>query len=316
MNIEWHGPAGEDRFTPGREGTKIDRIVIHTMVGWISSADRTFKSGSRQVSAHYGVRVDGTIWQWVKDEDTAWHANDWEMNQRSIAIEHEDAGLPYDPRPDALYEASSALVRELCQKYSIPVDAEHIIPHRQITNTACPATLDVERIIRGAVFIPPPPVVVVPVFPVLSPDSPLTAYARKVNPDMDLSIPRLYEALSPLAGILPEVAFAQALHETGNFRFGGTAQPEWHNPAGLGVTGAVDVGNRFPDWESGIRAHLGHLLWYFGPHIPQFCDKDQRHFGGHKNLPNDLRQLNGKWAVPGRTYGESIYAIVNKIRGG
>jgi hypothetical protein len=310
ITIEQHGPAGADRFSVGRNGTAIDRIVIHTMVGWISQADRTFKTGSRQVSAHYGVRVDGTIWQWVKEEDTAWHAGNWPMNLRSIGIEHEDGGDYNGLRPDALYAASSELVADIARRYNIPVDRQHILAHREVADspTACPDNLDIERIVRGASN-----------FTVLgSTKGLLERYAESSLPTLDMSIPRLYQSLGALSGILPEVAFAQALHETGNFTFPGTARPEWHNPAGIGVTGAPGVGNVFPDWEAGIRAHLGHLLWYFGPNHPivGFCDKDPRHFGAHKLLPNDLRQLNGKWAVPGTNYGESIYSIVNSIRKG
>ena len=137
--------------------------------------------------------------------------------------------------------------------------------------------------------------------------------ARSLNNLALPEIPQLYAELCKKAGIRAEIAFAQALKETNHFRFTGTAKPEWHNPAGLGVTGAEDAGNRFPDWGSGVRAHLGHLLWYVGAHQPEFCDKDQRHFGDHKNLANDVRQLNGKWAVPGLGYGESIANIADAI---
>lgn len=311
LAIEWHGPAGSDRYTPGRGGTPIDRIVMHTMVGWISQADATFKGGSRLVSAHYGVRVDGTIWQWVDEKDTAWQAGDWGMNQRSIGIEHEDAGLPDAPRTPQQIAASVQLVRDICTRYSLPINRTTIRKHSEVVATHCPGSLPVDDIVTQALGVVP--VVNEDPLPVLF-DTNLVRYAKSVNSAIDLSIPRLYSALAPQAGILPEVAFAQALKETANFNFGGTALPEWHNPAGLGVTGAPGVGNIFPDWETGIRAHLGHLLWYFGPHRPEFCQYDQRHFGGHKNLPNDLRQLNGKWAIPGTNYGQSIDAIAKQIR--
>lgn len=118
----------------------------------------------------------------------------------------------------------------------------------------------------------------------------------------------LYARLCPVAGIRTSFAWAQACHETGLFTYGGTAQPEWNNPAGLGVTGAEGVGNRFSTKEEGVRAHLGHLLWYFCPHalhIAGFCDRDQRHFGEHKRLENDGTVLGGKWA-PAATYGATL----------
>jgi len=131
----------------------------------------------------------------------------------------------------------------------------------------------------------------------------------------------LYRTLAPQAGVDGAVAYAQALHETGNFAFAGTAKPEWNNPAGIGVTGAPDIGNRFTTKEEGVRAHLGHLLWYFGPTHPVlgFCEKDPRHFGAHHNLPNDIRVLGGndsqgriKWA-PGLGYGDAVVKILQAI---
>ena len=133
----------------------------------------------------------------------------------------------------------------------------------------------------------------------------------------------LYMRLCPVAGIRTAIAFAQAVHETGYFTFPRQAKASWNNPAGLGVTGATDangeyIGNRFPTKEAGVRAQLGHLLWYFGHYHPEagFCAADQRHFGllgGHKHLENDIRQLNGRWAVPGKTYGERIATIAYEM---
>jgi hypothetical protein len=124
-----------------------------------------------------------------------------------------------------------------------------------------------------------------------------------------------YSELAPMAGIRTSIAWAQACHETGWFRFAGTARPEWNNPAGLGVTGPAGVGNRFPTKHEGVAAHLGHLHVYFGlvHPVPRFCDADyQRHphpllGDGHKRLPNDVREIAGagppaRWA-PNPLYG-------------
>lgn len=303
MNIEQHGPLPTPQnYAPGRDGRTVDRIVIHTMVGWIAQADATFRS-ARRTSANYGVRVDGSIWQWVSEDDTAYHAGDWETNLRSIGIEHEDGGDYNGTRPDALYAASSELVADICRRRGIPCDSEHIVPHRSIVATACPDALDVDRIIRGAQAL-------LGGNAVLGSSTVTAAQLSAYCPTAPSGVPELYATLAVQVGIRPEIAFAQAVKETAAFKFGNVAQPDWHNPAGLGVTGAAGEGNRFPDWETGVRAHLGHLLWYFGsaPHVTGFCDKDQRHFGGHKGFANDITQLNGRWAVPGVGYGESIAA--------
>lgn len=147
----------------------------------------------------------------------------------------------------------------------------------------------------------------------------LLAFARRENTQIPREWVELYARLAPEAGIRTSIAFAQAVKETNYFRFTGDARPEWNNPAGLGVGGGTRPdgekdGNRFQSREAGVRAHLGHILWYFGPHAPAFCDLDQRHFGSHKGLANNIRLLSGKWAVPGVGYGESIAQIATDIR--
>ena len=151
MNIEF---LGSPNFTPGRDGhdlvTEPRYVVIHTMVGTIASANARFQQASEQASAHYGVGLDGRIVQWVREEDAAWHAGNFPVNLDSIGIEHEDGGRFDDPRPDALYTASAALVRDICQRYGIPIDAQHIRPHNAFSATRCPDALDIDRIIREA----------------------------------------------------------------------------------------------------------------------------------------------------------------------
>lgn len=154
----------------------------------------------------------------------------------------------------------------------------------------------------------------------------LLSFGLARNPNMNPGWASAYAELCPMAGIRTSIAFGQACHETGFFAYQGTAKPEWNNPAGLGVTGAPDIGNRFLSQAEGVRAHLGHLLWYFGHYHPEsgFCDMDQRHpgliNGGHKNLPNDIRELGGnrndgkgiRWA-PAATYGAIVYTVASKL---
>lgn len=170
MSVVQAGPLSPPHFTAGRAGQRIDRIVLHTMVGWIAAADATFKSSGGDTSAHYGVRVDGSLWQWVQLWDTAHHCEGspgsapyWSdvNNERSIGIEHEDTGQPAALeggeaviRPNALYVRSAQLVAQLCREYGIPcvrgAGGPGIYDHRQVSATACPGTLDTDRIIRTA----------------------------------------------------------------------------------------------------------------------------------------------------------------------
>ncbi len=147
----------------------------------------------------------------------------------------------------------------------------------------------------------------------------LLAFARKVNPNFEPEWVAEYYAQAPQASMRVEFVFAQMLKESNYGRFTGVAQPDWNNPVGLGVIGPTGVGNRFPTKHDGVRAHLQHLLWYLYPEKhtnTPFCTPlvDQRHAGEHKMLGNDVRLLNGKWAVPGPTYGNDIAKIANDIR--
>src|ERR1035437_1216814 len=128
----------------------IDIIVIHTMVGSAASADARFNNPTQKVSAHYGVLLNGKLWHWVDEDNTAYHAGDYAMNQRSIGIEHEDNGDFNGVRPDALYTTSANLVKDICTFYNIPIDRTHILRHSEVIATGCPDALDIDRIVREA----------------------------------------------------------------------------------------------------------------------------------------------------------------------
>lgn len=316
MAVEQHGPLPLTNFYPGRDGHVIDKIVLHTMVGWIASADASFHNPFREASAHFGVRVDGALWQWVQVWDTAYHAGNIDVNVTSIGIEHEDGGDYNGVRPEALYDRSARLVAQFCQENNIPcvrgTGGPGVYDHRDIkvifggNATACPDALDTDRIIRMAqsiLTVAPPPAT--------------TTTVLLPTPTAQLDIPHqwaeLYAVEGPRAGIRPDVALAQALHETGTFSFNGTAQASWNNPAGLGVTGAPGVGNVFLSKHDGVVAHLQHLLMYFTTGHTSYCTPtlDQRHFA-HRGYPNDVHQLDGHWAVPGVGYADKILALVPK----
>ncbi len=150
MTIRW---IGSPNFDTNRK--PIDKIVLHWIAGRIDSADSVFQDTNRNTSAHYAVG-QSEIHQYVKEENVAYHAGSYEINQHSIGIEHE--GGPDLPITEAVYKQSIELIAEICTRYNIPIDDYHIIPHRQIKATQCPGTLDLQRIITGvkSAVIPQP----------------------------------------------------------------------------------------------------------------------------------------------------------------
>jgi hypothetical protein len=120
-----------------------------------------------------------------------------------------------------------------------------------------------------------------------------------------------------LEGIRPDLAFAQALHETGNFAYGGDVVPLQNNYCGLGTTGGGVKGAWFPSAQIGVRAQIQHLLAYSSKRPPLLpvvdpryeLVKKTRNFGQSATWT----ALNGKWAVPGRTYGQKVQTIHEAI---
>ncbi len=118
-------------------------------------------------------------------------------------------------------------------------------------------------------------------------------------------------------GIRPDVAFAQSLHETGFFAYGGDVLPIQNNYSGLGTIGKGVKGAWFTLPRTGVRAQIQHLKAYATKTLPTTDIVDPRYkllqktvsFGNTKTW----QSLNGKWAVPGITYGQTILSIHQEI---
>jgi len=139
MNIIW---KGSPNYGVTRFGNNIEYIVCHWVVGTLASADAVFANPKSQVSAHYGVG-NGEIHQYVAEKNTAWHAGNQTANRKSIGIEHQ--GGPNIPITDAVYNTSADLIADICRRYGkrFPLRA-----HREFVATACPGTLDLNKLNR------------------------------------------------------------------------------------------------------------------------------------------------------------------------
>lgn len=109
-----------------REGTAYNNTVY-------------FKDTYRSASAHYFIDDGDTVWQCVRDTDTAWHVGEAQSrngcyNTNSIGIEVcETAGGWFtDKEISTLRE----LVRGLMDFYGIP--AERVCRHHDVTGKNCP----------------------------------------------------------------------------------------------------------------------------------------------------------------------------------
>ncbi|MFI7441491.1 golvesin C-terminal-like domain-containing protein [Nonomuraea indica] len=130
----WVAANSGNYTVSSRESTyAIDRVIIHVTQGSYAGTISWFQNPSANVSAHYVVKSsNGAITQMVRDKDIAWHAGNWTYNTRSIGIEHEGWVSDASWFTDAMYRASAALTRAICNKYGIPKDRTHIIGHNQV----------------------------------------------------------------------------------------------------------------------------------------------------------------------------------------
>ena len=142
-------------FGPRPEGSAVDLVVVHSIslppgvyggdevrqlftntLDW--DAHPYFQQiRGAQVSAHFFIRRDGALLQFVSCDDRAWHAGKSayrgreNCNDDSIGIELE--GLEGETFEPAQYEALSAVCAAIAQHYPIRHVAghEHIAPGRK-----------------------------------------------------------------------------------------------------------------------------------------------------------------------------------------
>ncbi len=110
-------PAGAGNYSTTPSDPRW--IVIHTTESTAQSTINEFTTPNIQVSANYLVTFSGTIYQFVSDSDTAYHAGNFQYNVHSIGIEHERYST--NNATEAEYEASAKLVRFLAAQYNIPL---------------------------------------------------------------------------------------------------------------------------------------------------------------------------------------------------
>ena len=75
----------------------------------------------------------------------------------------------------------------------------------------------------------------------------------------------IYYEEAKAQGIRAEIAFAQAMKETGWLRYGGDVKIEQYNFAGLGAVGGGANGASFNSVREGVRAQIQHLFAYASP---------------------------------------------------
>ena len=140
---------------------------------------------------------------------------------------------------------------------------------------------------------------------------PAGSYSATVPVD---TLARYYVEEGAAEGVKGDVAFVQAVVETGWFRFGGSV-PAWKNNfAGLGATDSSPAPASFPDARTGVRAQIQHLRAYADagatscavPPLHRGCVYPRFNLVAPKGKAPTWNQMgNGNWASS-TTYASSI----------
>lgn len=154
-------------YTKGRGGQRVLATVLHISQGSLGSMREWFNNPAAKVSAHYGIGLNGTIEQYVDEDDSAWHAGlkirptarivldrpGVNPNDITIGIEHE--GYAHLPPTSQQLMSSAELVRDIHDRRGIPLDREHVLGHREIrADKECPGLIDPADVIALAKTAP------------------------------------------------------------------------------------------------------------------------------------------------------------------
>lgn len=112
-NITW---IGSPNHYQGRNGYHITHITLHIMVGYLSGTDSVFNNPSTQASAHYGIGANGTIHQYVNENDGSYSDANYASNNSTISIEHE-GGMAGVPCTQACMDASARLCADIARRH-------------------------------------------------------------------------------------------------------------------------------------------------------------------------------------------------------
>jgi len=136
--IDSPSPNANTRDLPAGQNAPDMLILHYTDTQSAFEALTILQNPEAEVSAHYLVDEDGTIYQLVDEEKRAWHAGKsyWDgktdINSHSIGIEIQNPGHSngYREFPAEQMAAVTALCKEIMARHDIP--AGHVLAHSDI----------------------------------------------------------------------------------------------------------------------------------------------------------------------------------------
>lgn len=144
----------------------------------------------------------------------------------------------------------------------------------------------------------------------------MTDFVKRYNKDFSSEIARCYIEIGRVYGIKGDMAFCQAILETGWFKFeGGTAvKASQHNYCGLGVGRRGSRGESFAKISDGVTAHIQHLYAYVTDKSLPEGERllDPRFNMVRRGCASTWHDLNMRWAM-NNTYADAILRLYQKL---
>ena len=222
---------------------------------------------------HYYVD-DINAWQNLREDEVGWHAGDGRKatggNETTLSIEiiMDGSGSKEDLKAE---ENGVLLAALLLKKHSIVQGARkncplYILPHWAQFKQKVAAKLT--ELNGGATTTEAGKTEIMGKAKANAQQMALFARSKNAEPQLPAcsleQLAQFFLEEGEAEGVRGDVAFAQSLHETGFFKYGGIVLPTQNNYAGIGALNGNAKGQAatFPDPRTGVRAQIQHLKAY------------------------------------------------------
>ena len=332
------------------EANTVEYIVIHDTGNPEAGSDAMahyefFGSGDQQSSAHYFVD-DKQVVQIIDDSEGSWHSGVKYKTPATPISNHNSIGIEMCINADGDYDKAMKntidLAAYLLWKYDLNMD--HLVRHYDANGKVCPLTMSENnwadwKEFKAAVQAKRNTYTGkysgddVPVSDegvhysnaimgnsTLSAEA-MVAYLLSANPSITqeyaAQVVNAYLTIGTYYGIRGDIAFFQAMLETGKLKFGGEVDASYNNFCGMKAPGDTEEKYeyaKFATVEEGVEAHLQHIYCYASTDpLPEGRPAlDPRFYDWLRGKSTTWEGLSGIWAQPG--YDPNEYASLEEAQ--
>lgn len=326
----------------------VEYIVIHDTGNSAVGADAMshyefFAGGNRDASAHFFVD-DANVVQIIDESEGSWHCGVPNKTPATPISNRNSIGIEMCINEDGDYNAAMNntidLAAYLMWKYDL--DLDRLVRHYDANGKVCPLTMSDDnwavwyafkaKVAEKMLIYDEPysgtdgaqntnmeskwfynPIMGDSVLDT----STLTKYVLERNQIITEAyasqVANAYITISQYYGIRGDLAFFQAMLETGNLNYGGEVDPTYHNFCGMKTPDGNEY-VRFETIEQGVEAHIQHLYCYACyDGLPVGRKLIDPKFGSWlRGKSSTWEGLGGIWAQPG--YDTSQYGSLEEAR--